>query len=82
MAKFRIAVLDSIADEGIALLKTESDFEYQECIGLKGTELRDTLRQFDGAILRSGVKITAESLEGNKRLEGARSSWSGNGQHR
>ena len=69
MAKFRIAVLDSIAEEGIALLSTESDFEYQECIGLKGTELRDTLRQFDGAILRSGVKITAESLEGNKRLK-------------
>jgi D-3-phosphoglycerate dehydrogenase / 2-oxoglutarate reductase len=69
MAKFRIAVLDPIASEGIDLLNAEPNFEYQECIGLKGDALRDTLRQFDGAIVRSGVKITAESLEGNKRLK-------------
>jgi D-3-phosphoglycerate dehydrogenase len=35
---------------------------------LKGEELRKSLNEFEGAILRSGVKITAESLEGNTRM--------------
>ncbi|MCA9132848.1 MAG: phosphoglycerate dehydrogenase [Planctomycetales bacterium] len=69
MAKFRIGVLDPIAPEGVALLKSDSDFQYEERIGLKGDELRQALTEFDGIIIRSGVKITAESLEGNRRLK-------------
>ncbi len=69
MSKYRIAVLDPIAEEGLALLRAEKDFEFEQCHGLKGDGLRQTLAQFDGAIVRSGVKITAESLAGNKRLK-------------
>jgi D-3-phosphoglycerate dehydrogenase len=69
MAKFRIGVLDPIAAEGIDLLKSDSDFELDERVGLKGEDLRKGLAEFDGVIIRSGVKITAESLEGNKRLK-------------
>ncbi len=65
---FRILVLDPIAQEGFDLLNTEKDFSYEVRTGLKGAELRASLNEFDGAIVRSGVKITAESLEGNKRL--------------
>ena len=69
MAKFRIGVLDNIAEEGIAMLEAESDCEYEKKTGLKGEELRAALDEYDGVIIRSGVKITAESLEGNKRLK-------------
>jgi D-3-phosphoglycerate dehydrogenase len=65
---FRILVLDPIAQEGFDLLNAEPGFEYEVRVGLKGPELRRSLNEFDGAIVRSGVKITAESLEGNKRL--------------
>jgi D-3-phosphoglycerate dehydrogenase / 2-oxoglutarate reductase len=65
---FRILVLDPIAQEGFDLLNAEQGFEYEVRTGLKGAELRQSLNEFDGAIVRSGVKITAESLEGNKRL--------------
>jgi len=65
---YRILVLDPIASEGIEMLRSDSQFQYEERIGLKGDELRKSLAEFDGAIVRSGVKITAESLEGNKRL--------------
>jgi D-3-phosphoglycerate dehydrogenase / 2-oxoglutarate reductase len=68
MAKFRIGVLDSIAQEGIDLMNAEPECQFEERIGLKGAELRAALNEFDGVIIRSGVKITAESLEGNKRL--------------
>jgi D-3-phosphoglycerate dehydrogenase len=37
--------------------------------GLKGDGLRETLSEFEGAICRSGVKITAEALAGNHRLK-------------
>ncbi len=64
----RIVVLDDIAKEGLELLDAEPNIEYEIRTGLKGDELRETLAKFDGAIVRSGVKITAASLEGNKRL--------------
>ena len=65
---FRILVLDPIAQEGFDLLNAERGFEYEVRTGLKGEELRKSLNEFDGAIVRSGVKITAASLEGNKRM--------------
>ena len=65
---FRILVLDPIAQEGFDLLNAEKNFEYEVRTGLKGEELRRSLSEFDGAIVRSGVKITAASLEGNKRM--------------
>ena len=65
---FRILVLDPIAQEGFDLLNAEKDFEYEVRTGLKGEDLRNSLNEFDGAIVRSGVKITAASLEGNKRM--------------
>ncbi|HBT78521.1 MAG TPA: phosphoglycerate dehydrogenase [Planctomycetaceae bacterium] len=63
----RIVLLDPISEDGINLLKN-AKIDYEERIGLKGDELKAALTQFDGAIARSGVKITAESLEGNTRL--------------
>jgi D-3-phosphoglycerate dehydrogenase / 2-oxoglutarate reductase len=64
----RILVLDTIAQDGLDILDAAEGIEYEVRTGLKGEELRKSLDDFDGAILRSGVKITAESLEGNTRL--------------
>jgi D-3-phosphoglycerate dehydrogenase / 2-oxoglutarate reductase len=64
----RIIVLDTIAPEGLAMLDA-AGVEFEVRTGLKGDALRSSLAEFDGAILRSGVKITAESLEGNQRLK-------------
>ncbi|WP_146576933.1 phosphoglycerate dehydrogenase [Neorhodopirellula pilleata] len=64
----RILVLDDIAQEGIDLLEAAEGIEYEVRTKLKGDELRSSLNEFDAAILRSGVTITPESLEGNTRL--------------
>ncbi len=64
----RIVVLDDIAERGIGLLEA-AGIEYEIHTGLKGETLREVLSQFDGAVCRSGVKITAEALEGNRRLK-------------
>src|SRR6185295_5294665 len=43
--------------------------EFEVRTGLKGDALRKALADADGAICRSGVKITADALEGNHRLK-------------
>ena len=65
----RIVVLDNLSQDGLDLLESAPGIEYEVKTGLAGQELHDTLLEFDGAICRSGVKITAESLEGNTRLK-------------
>src|ERR1044071_1764445 len=64
----RVIVLDTLAPEGLEMLDAAPGIEYEVRTGLKGDALREALAQFDGAICRSGVKITADSLEGNRRL--------------
>jgi D-3-phosphoglycerate dehydrogenase len=63
-----VIILDDIAQEGLDLLDAASGIEYEIRTGLKGEALRERLALFDGAICRSGVKITPESLVGNHRL--------------
>ncbi len=68
-AAIRIIVLDNIAQEGLDLLEQAVGIEYEIHTGLSGAELQSALNQFDGAVCRSGVKITAESLADNTRLK-------------
>ncbi len=65
----KIIVLDKIAPEGLEMLAQAPGIEYEVQTGLKGEALRTALANADGAICRSGVKITAEVLEGNRRLK-------------
>jgi len=64
----RIIVLDNLAPEGLEILAAAEGVEHHVQTGLKGEELRQALTEFDGAVCRSGVKITADSLTGNRRL--------------
>ena len=64
----KIVVLDPLSQDGLDLLESAGSIEYEVRTGLSGQALHETLLQFDGAICRSGVKITAEALEGNHRL--------------
>ena len=65
----KIVLLDPISEDGIKMLEAASGIEYEQRTGLKGDDLRQALTEFDGAICRSGVKITADSLAGNTRLK-------------
>ncbi|MBI3838287.1 MAG: phosphoglycerate dehydrogenase [Planctomycetia bacterium] len=64
----KVIVLDTLAQEGLDLLSAASGIQHEVRTGLKGEALRKALAEFDGAICRSGVKITADVLEGNHRL--------------
>jgi D-3-phosphoglycerate dehydrogenase len=65
----RIIVLDDLSDDGLNLLRAAANIEVEVRTGLKGDALKSALAEFDGAICRSGVKITADSLAGNHRLK-------------
>ncbi|MHB8902825.1 MAG: phosphoglycerate dehydrogenase [Thermoguttaceae bacterium] len=65
----RVIVLDPLSQDGLNLLESAGNIEYEIRTGLAGKELKQALTEFDGAICRSGVKITAEALDGNKRLK-------------
>jgi len=65
----RIIVLDNLSQDGLGLLESARNIEFEVRTGLQGEPLRNALLEFDGAICRSGVKITADALEGNRRLK-------------
>ena len=66
-----IIVLDTLSADGIALLDAAKpqSISYEVATGLSGDALREALGRHDGAICRSGVKITADALAGNHRLK-------------
>ena len=66
-----IIVLDTLSPDGLALLDAaaEKGITYEVVTGLSGDKLREALARHDGAICRSGVKITADALAGNHRLK-------------
>lgn len=65
----RVIVLDTISDIGLQMLEDAPGIEFEVKTGLKGEELRQALTQFDGAVCRSGVNVTADELAGNKTLK-------------
>lgn len=66
-----IIVLDTLSPDGLALLDAAAahGITYEVATGLAGDALREALARHDGAICRSGVKITADALAGNHRLK-------------
>lgn len=64
-----VLVLDDLSPEGLEMLGRAPGITFSVQTGLKGEALRTALAESDGAICRSGVKITAESLAGNRRLK-------------
>lgn len=66
-----IIVLDTLSPDGLALLDASANagITYEVLTGLSGAALREALARHDGAICRSGVKITADALAGNHRLK-------------
>jgi D-3-phosphoglycerate dehydrogenase len=66
-----IVVLDTLSPDGLALLDAAAaaGITYEVATGLSGEPLRAALARHDGAICRSGVKITADALAGNHRLK-------------
>ena len=67
--KMKILVTDSLAPEGLAVFQNAEGFEVDVKIGLKPDELKKICGAYDGWVIRSGTKITAELIEAAKNLK-------------
>ena len=65
----KILVTDSLAPEGLAVFKNAKGFEVDVKIGLKPDELKKICAAYDGWVIRSGTKITAELIEAATNLK-------------
>ncbi len=64
----RILVADPLADEGMARIRAMAGVEADVKTGLDETGLAAEVGQYDGMIIRSGVKVTAKVLAEPGRL--------------
>ncbi len=64
---FRILALDNLNEEGVALFR-EAGFEVDVRPPMKPAELAAVINDYDGIVVRSATKVTAEALEPAVRL--------------
>ena len=65
----KILVTDPLAPEGLEVFKNAEGFEVDVKIGLKPEELKKICHAYDGWVIRSGTKITADLIEAAKNLK-------------
>ncbi|MFH0838985.1 MAG: phosphoglycerate dehydrogenase [Candidatus Omnitrophota bacterium] len=65
----KILVSDSIAEEGLSILKEEKAVEVVVNTKLKPEELKEVIKDFDALIVRSSTKVTKEIIEASSRLK-------------
>ena len=59
---YKILVADKLAPEGLALLEQDKRFECDIKAGISPEDLASIVGQYDGLLIRSGAKVTAEVL--------------------
>ncbi|HOJ69884.1 MAG TPA: NAD(P)-dependent oxidoreductase, partial [Candidatus Hydrogenedentes bacterium] len=64
---FRILALDNLNEEGVELFRKEG-FEVDVRPPMKPAELAAVINEYDGLVVRSATKVTAEALEPSRRL--------------
>src|SRR5690554_5177905 len=65
----RVLITDNLSAAGLKILQETPGLEVDVRSGLTPDQVREALREADGIIIRSGTRLTAELLEGQKRLK-------------
>lgn len=65
----KVLVLDHLSEEGIDILRREPGFEVDVKPPMKPDELAKVIGQYDGLVVRSATKVTAEALNDPGRLK-------------
>ncbi len=65
----KILVTDSLAPQGLEVFQRAQGFDVDVRLGLKPDELKKIVAMYDGWVIRSGTKITAELIEAAKQLK-------------
>lgn len=65
----KILVLDGLSEEGVEVFRAAPDFEVDVLPAQKPEELAEIIEPYDGLVVRSGTKVTLESLARAKNLK-------------
>ena len=65
----KILISDKLANEGVEILNATKGFKVDCKFGLKPEELKSIISEYDGLIIRSGTKVTAEIIEAADKLQ-------------
>lgn len=65
----KILVSDKLSDAGLKILKDAPGLEVDTKSGLKPDELKAIIGQYDGLIIRSGTKVTADLISAADKLK-------------
>ncbi|HZD40139.1 MAG TPA: phosphoglycerate dehydrogenase, partial [Terriglobales bacterium] len=65
----KILVTDTLAPQGLEIFQRAPGFAVDVRIGLSPAELKKIVADYDGWVIRSGTKITAELIEAAKNLK-------------
>ena len=63
----KVLITEALAESGVELLKQE--FEVDMLLGLSPEELLEKIGEYDGLIIRSATKVTAEVIEQAENLK-------------
>jgi len=69
MAKFKVLVTDHISQDGIDILRADSDIQVDIMAGIKNAELKKIIGEYDAIITRSGTTVDAELIENPGKLK-------------
>jgi D-3-phosphoglycerate dehydrogenase len=69
MTKFRVLITDHIDEEGVEILKSGGDIEVDIKAGIKNSELKPIIGNYDAIITRSGTTVTKDLLENPGKLK-------------
>lgn len=67
--KYRILVTDDLSPEAVALLEQHDDIEFDVAKGLSAAELEERIPGYDGLIVRSSARATAEVIAAADKLK-------------
>ncbi len=65
---YRVLLSDSLGPEGLARLQEQPDLDLVARPGLKPAELLEIIPEFEGLVVRSSTKVTAEVIAHAKKL--------------
>ncbi len=66
---FKILITDSLAQEGIEILKKVKEFQVDVKLKLPPGELKKVIKGYDALLIRSGTKVTRDIIEAADRLK-------------
>ncbi|MGV8074798.1 MAG: phosphoglycerate dehydrogenase [Syntrophobacteraceae bacterium] len=65
----KVLVSDNLSDTGVEILKQVPELEVEVNTGLTPDELRNIIKDYDGLVIRSATKVTADIIEAADNLK-------------